>query len=441
MVRQIYLTDRFFILWGAVIALCAFSFAYAQLYVFSLVVLGVILLLSLYEIFVLFAKQKPVDTQRFLPHLLSLGDDNKISLNIENHTGWKLFISLVDELPFQFQIRNFLLNFEIPPYEKKHLSYMQRPLMRGNYVFGAANLYISTFLGLIQRRVACEANQVTAVYPSIIQMKKYEIRSMPKISNFYGVKKMRRIGHSYEFETIKNYVQGDDFRSINWKATGRRNSLMVNQYEDEKSQQIYSVLDKSRSMQLCFNGLTLLDYSINTSLVIANNVLQKQDKAGLITFSNKIDTTVKADKGTTQLKRILESLYKEEESNLEADYELLFLALKHVVTSRSLLFLYSNFESFYSLQRVLPVLRKINQMHLLVVMFFENTEVKNFGREEPVNMKDMYAKTFAEEFVYEKQMIQQELKRYGIMSILSKPEDLSINTVNKYLEIKAKGLI
>ncbi|MEZ5054237.1 MAG: DUF58 domain-containing protein [Chitinophagales bacterium] len=98
---------------------------------------------------------------------------------------------------------------------------------------------------------------------------------------------MRKIGHSYEFEQIKNYTSGDDIRSINWKATGRRNQLMINQYGDEKSQQIYSILDKSRAMNMPFNGLSLLDYAINTTLVISNTALHKDDKAGLLTFNEK----------------------------------------------------------------------------------------------------------------------------------------------------------
>ena len=99
---------------------------------------------------------------------------------------------------------------------------------------------------------------------------------------------MRRIGHSYEFEQIKNYVRGDDYRSINWKATSRRGHLMVNQYEDERAQQVYNIIDKSRSMKMPFNGMSLLDYAINTSLVISNVALQKHDRAGLMTFSDKM---------------------------------------------------------------------------------------------------------------------------------------------------------
>src|SRR5690606_31033362 len=129
---------------------------------------------------------------------------------------------------------------------------------------------------------------------------------------------------SYEFEQIKNYVPGDDVRQINWKSTARHQQLMVNQYEDEKSQSIYNIIDKSRSMLMPFNKLSLMDYSINTSLMISNIALKKHDKIGLITFSDIIGSAIKADRKFGQLNIILEKLYKQKERDLESNYEYLY---------------------------------------------------------------------------------------------------------------------
>jgi uncharacterized protein (DUF58 family) len=296
-------------------------------------------------------------------------------------------------------------------------------------------------LGLASRRLLLAAPQMVPVFPSIIQMKKYELLAFARISNYEGIKHIRRIGHSYEFEKIRNYVQGDDIRSINWKATGRRNALMVNQYEDERSQQVFMVLDKSRSMHMPFNGLSLLDYSINTSLVLANIALKKYDKTGLITFSHKIGSVVPADRNELQLKKIMQQLYREKTLQNEANYDLLYRAVKNVIHGRSLIFLYLNFESAYAMERALPVLQKINRMHLLVVMIFENTELEKFSEEQPVMLSDIYAQTIAKKLLNDKRQIVAKLRKYGIQTILSKPENLSVNTVNKYLELKSRGLI
>src|SRR5207344_1411119 len=138
------------------------------------------------------------------------------------------------------------------------------------YHFGRIILYISSLLGLIKRRYNIEAEEMVPVYPSFLQMRKYELLSQTSIQTEHGNKRMRKIGHSMEFEQIKEYVRGDDIRSVNWKATARKGSLMVNNYTDERSQQVYCVIDKSRLMKMPFGGLTLLDYAINSTLVLAN---------------------------------------------------------------------------------------------------------------------------------------------------------------------------
>ncbi len=373
--------------------------------------------------------------------LFSLGDENVVKLALENTSRVKLICELYDEMPVQFQERNFFKRIELAAGTTEEMHYNLRPVSRGEYHFGVLNAITSTVIGLCARRVMLAGPQMIPVFPSVIQMKKYELLAFARISNYEGIKHIRRIGHSYEFEKIKNYVQGDDIRSINWKATGRRNMLMVNQYEDERSQQVYMVIDKSRSMHMPFNGLSLLDYSINTSLVLANIALKKYDKTGLITFSHKIGTTLPADRSELQLKKILQSLYREKPQPFEANYDLLYRAVKNVIHGRSLIFLYLNFESAYAMERALPVLQKINHIHLLVIMIFENTELANYSKQNTDYLSDIYAQTIALKLLNDKKQIVAKLRKYGIQTLLSKPEDLSINTVNKYLELKARGLI
>lgn len=400
-----------------------------------------LLLVVLFDVVYLYGKKKPVSISRKASNLLSLGDDNEIKLEIEHNYGMKSDLVLIDELPSQLQVRDFMAEFSMSPGEKKVLTYPLRPIERGSYEFGKVNALVSSPLGLAVRRIQSAEEMTIPVYPSVIQMKEMELKAFMRISTNQGIKKIRKIGHSYEFEQIKNYVKGDDYRSINWKATGRRGDLMVNQYEDERSQQVYSFIDKSRSMIMPFNGLTLMDYAINTSLVISNISLRKHDKAGLVTFSEKIDTILQADRKKHQLKMIMESLYREKESDLEANYENLYMTVRRFLKGRSLIFLYTNFESLYSLQRVLPILRRINRLHLLVVMYFENTEVDQYLIDPATDVLSVYRKTLGRKYAQEKQLIAQELQQYGIMTLSSRPEDLSMNTVNKYLELKSRGLI
>ncbi len=398
-------------------------------------------LIAFSDILLLYSKRVNITAKRSLTKVLSLGDANPVELSLRNASSIKLYVTLIDEIPEQFQIRNFNRSLTLNPGQSDHHVYHLKPTTRGEYHFGDLHCFIRSSLGLVKRRITFPLSLMVPVYPSIIQMKRFELKSFIRTSEEYGVKRMQRIGHSYEFEHIKHYVSGDDYRSINWKATGRRAQLMVNQYEDEKSQQVYCLLDRSRVMHMPFDGLSLLDYAVNASLVISNIVLQKQDKAGLLTFADKIGTALKAERSKQQLKQILEALYNEEEKPAEANYELMYTASRRFIKGRSLIFLFTNFESEYALQRVIPQLRNINRQHLLVVVFFENTEISNFAKNPAHSLEDVYAQITAEEYAYNKMQLVQRLKQFGIMSILTKPENLTVATINKYLELKARGLI
>ena len=397
--------------------------------------------LTIVDIIQLFGKNVKLKVRRRLPKVFSLGDPNKVTLEITNESPRDLSLRVIDELPIQFQKRDFSEEIFLTANKQRIFSYKITPSERGEYEFGAVNVFMETKMGLVQRRWREDYEMSIPVYPSIIQMKQFELRAFDRVTNQQGIKKMRRIGHSYEFEQIKNYVRGDDIRSINWKATGRRGQLMINQYEDERAQQIYCIIDKSRAMKMPFNGLSLMDYAINTSLVISNIALQKFDKAGLITFSDKLGTTIKADRKANHLNKILQSLYRERERPVEANYELLYQTARKLIKGRSLILLYTNFESMHALDRVLPMLRRVNTLHLLVVVFFENTEIKEFSEAEAKDLSEIYTQTVARQFLAEKAAMVQKLKQYGIQAVLTAPEDLSVNTINKYLELKSRGLI
>lgn len=449
---NVYLNQRFFILGGGVVIMFVVSYFLNDTdffrainidpIIFAWTSLGVLVTMSIVDALILFSVKRPFRIERKLPKVLSLGDSSKIQVLVQNLTSQKLNVEVIDELPVEFQVRDFNVKFPLVSLEEKKINYELRPLQRGEYEFGSTYVFMSSVLGLLQRRYVHPFPSKLPVYPSLIQMKNFELKAFDKVTmDKGGVKKMRRIGHSYEFEQIKDYVRGDDYRSINWKATSRSNKLMVNQYQDERSQQVYCMIDKSRNMKMPFNGLSLMDYAVNTSLVVSNIALRKHDRAGLLTFSNIIGTTVKADRKPSQLNAILQALYIEKERNLEANYELLYRAVRNLISGRSLIFLFTNFESQYAMERVLPILRRINNQHLLVLVFFDNTEIRTFAEQPVQTVKEMYHKTIAENHIYDKEQIAAKLQQYGIQTILTTPTDLSMSTVNKYLELKSRGLI
>ena len=214
---------------------------------------------------------------------------------------------------------------------------------------------------------------------------------------------------------------------------------MVNTFTDEKSQQVYCLIDKGRVMKMPFNGMSLLDYAINATLVLSRVALIRQDKAGLLTFSDQIGTFLPAGRKATQMSHILEILYNQQTRCQETDYEKLYAMVRTRITQRSLIVLFTNFESLSGLQRQMPYIRAIARKHLLLVgLFREYRTAADHGKRRRTISKSIYIKTIAEKFAYEKRLIVKELNQHGIATILTAPENLTVQTVNKYLEIKAR---
>lgn len=396
---------------------------------------------SIMDYLLLFGKRYPVLASRTMAERFSNGDDNEVRIDIENRYGFTTSLEVIDEIPHQFQRRDVLFTLSLPSGTQKHITYQLRPTKRGVYNFGSIRVFAASPIHFFTRRFTLDEPVEISVYPSYLQLRKYQIMAISNRLNEAGVKKIRRFGHSMEFEQIKEYVPGDDYRTLNWKATAKSGQLMVNTYSDEKSQQIYCIIDKGRVMKMPFEGLSLLDYSINASLVLSNVALMKQDKAGLVTFAEGIGAFVKADKKLLQMQTILETLYNQKTRYLETDFERLYITLKTKVTQRSLVVLFTNFESVSGMKRQLPFLRKIASQHLLVTVFFENTELDNVLTKPAENIEAVYTKAIAEQFAFEKRQIVKELNSHGIISILTAPKNLTVNTLNKYLEIKARNLI
>lgn len=220
---------------------------------------------------------------------------------------------------------------------------------------------------------------MSKVYPSYMMLRQYELLAMSNNLTEMGIKRIRRIGHNTDFEQIKDYVVGDDYRTINWRATARCHQLMVNVYQEERAQQVYQVVDKGRMMQQTFNGMTLLDYAINASLVLSYVAINKQDKAGLVTFSDKFETFIHASRQSGHMQTLQEALYAEHTEFAETDYSALLTGLSRHVSHRSLLVLYTSFTSMAALRRQLSYLRQLAMRHRLLVVFFEDEELRTFA--------------------------------------------------------------
>lgn len=405
------------------------------------IITGVVFILLFIDVTILYRLNNGIEAKRITSKRLSNGDENPIQIELKNKYGFAVNLRVIDEVPFQFQLRDKDFRLSLNSGDIKSIHYNLRPTKRGEYDFGFIRVYAGSVLGMVSRRFNFDGSKLLPVYPSFINLGQYELMAISHHLTELGVKKIRKIGQSTEFDQIKNYVGGDDIRTINWKATARKNSLMVNTYTDERSQNIYCVIDKSRVMRMPFEGLSLLDHAINATVALTKVAMLKQDKAGIITLSEKIGTVVPAERKSTQLNHIMQVLYKEKTRYLESNMEALYTTIRSVIKQRSLVVFFTNFESLSALNRQMPYLKRISKYHLLLVVFFENTELRSLSSEPAKDVEGIYHKTIAEKFIYEKKLMVKELNKYGILSILTPPQKLTINVINQYLALKAQQKI
>lgn len=439
--RNLYLNNRLYYTLGVVVVGYVLAFFYPQISWIPFIVLAGVFLLTMVDILLLYGTKNGISADRQLPDKLSNGDDNKIRLHLVNLYPFDLKAIIIDELPFQCQERDFEMPIKLQSQHAEVLEYTITPKERGEYYFGHLNVYVSTVLGLASRRYHLANHEMRGAYPSFLKLREYELMAFNQQRLPGGTRKIRKIGHTLEFEQIRDYVRGDDIRTINWKSTSKHNKLMVNQYQEEKSQRIYMVIDKGRTMQMPFEGLSLLDYSINAAMSLSHIILRKGDRAGIMTFNKKIENRVVADYKAGHLRRIAENLYNVNTQFLESDFGRLYQDLKNNVSQRSLVILFTNFETLDALSRQMNYLRGIAKNHLLLVVFFKNTELHQLIQSEAKDLQEVYDQIIAEKLEFEKKLIIQELRKYGILSIYTQPQDLNVDVINKYLEIKTRGII
>lgn len=458
-----YLNNRFYLVLVVVILTIASGYTFAPMFIIGRILLLLLVVVTLIDVMALYdvigrlrqmiggaaSVRQSLRVVRTLSPRFSNGDENPVSIRLESTYGFRLRVEVIDEIPFVFQRRDVCFKVLLSARGDATVKYMLRPTQRGVYGFGHVRVFIATPLGFAQRRFTCCEPQNVKVYPSYLMLRQYELLAMSNNLTEMGIKRIRRIGNNTDFEQIKDYVVGDDYRTINWRATARRHQLMVNVYQEERAQQVFSVIDKGRMMQQTFavttdvssaaHRMTLLDYAINASLVLSFVAVNKQDKAGLVTFSDRFETYIPASRQSGQMQILQEALYAERTQFGETDYSALLAGLSRHVTRRSLLILYTSFMSMTALRRQLSYLRQLAQRHRLLVVFFEDEELRQFAMlDTPRSTLHSYQRVIAEKFLYEQRLVVSVLRQYGIQSLLTSPQNLSVNVINKYLEMKSR---
>ncbi len=439
--KSFFLSARFFVLAGVVISFYIFSFFFPSLFRPAGVVVISVLFVAGADSLLLWLSGNRIMAKREIPPRLSNGDNNPVVIILRNNYQFPVRVLVYDELPVQLQIRNLKFRRSLRSGREKEIHYTVKPVTRGEYHFGDIQVLVNSPFGLLMRRYTIPATCMIPCYPSFIHLRRYEIQAVSNRHEESGHRRLQTPGRSFEFDHIRNYVQGDDVRSINWKASARRDALMINQFRDERSQQVYCIVDAGRTMKAPFDEMTLLDYAINATLVLSDVAVVKNDKAGVMLFSNAIHQLVPASNRRSQVGLIMEQLYNAQTDFSESSFEMMASAITRKIPRRSLIILFTNFEGRISLKRQLPFIRHLAQRHLLLTVFFDNSMLNDILSSKAHVLRDVYLKAIAEQQIFERKFMAEDLQRAGAIPLLTSPARLTVDTVNRYLEIKARKLI
>jgi len=274
------------------------------------------------------------------------------------------------------------------------------------------------------------------VYPNLKDLSKYGLAAIKKSQLIQGVKKNKSFGTGTEFESLREYSEGDDYRKINWMATARANKLIVNTYEHERNQQVMIMLDSSRVMNSEINYIKKLDYSINAAFLLADVAIKKGDNAGVMVFDNTVKRFIKPGKGMGQFQLIAENLYNVQENFVSADYNAALTYLNQNQKRRSLLCIFTELFNADEAFQLAQALKNLARHHIPLVITIKDMRLYEYAEGDAKDSKDIFKKIAAMKMISEREKIKKIFNDSAIAVVDVPPDKLSIEVVNKYLSMK-----
>lgn len=372
---------------------------------------------------------------------LSIYENEALSFEIYNKSSRSIYIELRDEIPeFHFNTENKVIKALVLPHERKILQYYVMPTKRGAFIF--ANIHIR-YMGrfkLCMRMYKLDLSREYKVYPNLKNLHKYRLSLYNNRMLKEGQRNLRMLGHGTSFESLREYVPGDEYRKINWKATARGNKPIVNQYEPEKNQHVYMFIDTGRPMSYTVRGYRKLDMAVNTALVLADLVNQNDDQAALLLFNTEVNNMIMPGKGAGHRNKILEALYHIDYNNDTSNYEDAFYYFKKKERHRSIIFLFTDFETVEEAESLIKVTPIIGRNNIVIIILIRNEKLEVIASQKVNNEKDIFDKGVALELIEERKRIIDLLNRKGVYCIECAAEQVEIAVINKYIQIKNRNI-
>jgi len=380
-----------------------------------------------------------VELRRYVAERLSLGAANKVTLEISNRCRLPLALLVKDDAPWEFEASRREHHLHLAPYEHVVVSYTVTPRGRGDFDFGDLHVRGRSLLTLSQWQRTTPARQPVKVYPDLLGLDRYTLLARQQRLAQAGFRPLRYLGEGTEFESLREYSPDDDYRKIDWKATARRGRPITRQYDLERSQTLVLMIDAGRMMCAEIGGMSKLDYAINAALMLAYVAAERDDSLGLVVFADQVQTYLPPRKGSPQVGAIADQLYAVQPVLREPDYAAAFALLRHRVTRRALVVIFTDLIDQESSHDLLTNVLALTPRHLPLIITLRDYRLDALARQRPQQVGEAYERAVALNLLSQRRLALASLRAGGAQILDSRPQELTVATVNKYLEIKQRA--
>jgi uncharacterized protein (DUF58 family) len=372
-----------------------------------------------------------------MDRVLSVRAENLVRLRVTNEGTSRIQFRLRDEPPPEFVADRQEFDVDLLPGQTREYRYHVTPSERGDYFFRDSFVRADGPLGLVARQSRIPTRQIIRVYPNILALRKFDLLKQRGHLRQIGIRRSRLKGVGTDFDALREYASGDDYRKMDWKATARRGKLIVREFEAERNQPVLLVIDYGRLMMAEVGSIEKLDYVLDAALMLGNAAATANDQIGLLVYADRVERWIAPKRGRGQLGHVIEALHALRAEPIEANARDSFNYLATRWKRRSLMVVFTEIEDPDEARKLLTVLGPLARRHICLVVSVADPGLQSQRQADLSDPIGPYLRTSANLFHEEREKAQRLLNAAGVRTLDSEPDTLGTNLVNYYLDVKA----
>jgi uncharacterized protein (DUF58 family) len=371
------------------------------------------------------------------PVALSIASD--VDVTVENSSRTGVQATVVDSVPLQLRSEPPTLAIRAGAKGEGTASYRIRPAQRGDAKLGDGYVRYQSVLRIAERWARATLEQTVRIYPNLDEAKRHSIYLLRSRQIAMEKRHARVRGIGREFESLREYQQGDEYRDICWTAAARRGKLVTRMYQIERSQTVWIVIDSGRLMRARVGGYSKLDQAVNSALSLAQVALYSGDRVGLIAYGRGIRHQLPAAKGSAHLRQLIEQLAMVHEEGAEADHLLMASRLLTDQKRRSLVVWLTDLAETAMTPEVIEAASMMMPRHLVLFVVIGQPDLGELAAKTPGSESEMYQVAAAQEMVHRRELLLARLRERGALAMEVNSGAVSPVVVNAYLQIKERN--